>query len=75
MEKVNAKDLAMTGGSLRHFERVIPPAEHAGVGAALRRVFHMNGEARSLKQFEDLLSLLDGKTAGINPRRASRDRG
>lgn len=59
MEKVNAKDLAMTGDSLRRFERVIPPAEHAGVGAALRRAFHMNGEARSLKNFEDLLARLN----------------
>ena len=59
MEKVNARDLAMTGDFLRRFERVVPPAEHAGVGAALRRAFHMNGEARSLKKFEDLLALLD----------------
>ncbi|MBX3562868.1 MAG: hypothetical protein KF780_13770 [Sphingomonas sp.] len=49
----------MKGGSLRRFERVIPPAEHAGLGAALRRAFHMNGETRSLKQFEDLLARLD----------------
>ncbi len=59
MEKVNARDLAITGDSLRRFERVVPPAEHAGVGAALRRAFHMNGETRSLKKFEDLLARLD----------------
>lgn len=59
MEKVNARDMAMTGDSLRRFERVVAPAEHAGVGAALRRAFHMNGETRSLKMFEDLLAKLD----------------
>lgn len=58
VKKVNAKDLAMNGDSLRHFERVNPPAEHAGVGAALRRAYHMNGETRSLKAFEDLLARL-----------------
>lgn len=43
----------------RRFVRVPPPTVHAGIGAALRHAFHMDGELRSLKPFEDLLARLD----------------
>lgn len=43
----------------RHYVKVPAPAQHAGVGAALRQAFHMNGESRGLESFEDLLKRLD----------------
>ena len=49
----------MSNGSPRHFVKVAPPTVHAGIGDALRQAFHMNGEAPSLKQFEELLARLD----------------
>lgn len=49
----------MTGSSSRRFVKVAPPTVHAGVGEALRNAFHMDGELRSLKTFEDLLARLD----------------
>jgi hypothetical protein len=42
----------------RRFVKVSPPSAHAGIGDALRQAFHMNGEGRSLKKFEDLLDAL-----------------
>jgi hypothetical protein len=49
----------MANGSNRHFIKATPPTVHAGIGDALRQAFHMNGEGRSLKKFEDLLARLD----------------
>lgn len=43
----------------RRFVKVAPPTMHAGVGEALREAYRVNGETRSLKQFEDLLAQLD----------------
>ena len=43
----------------RRYVKVAPPTVHAGLGEALREAFRMNGEARSLKKFEDLLDRLD----------------
>ena len=43
----------------RRFVKVAPPTVHAGVGNALRQAFQLDGEMRSLKSFEDLLTLLD----------------
>ena len=48
----------MTPWAARRFVRVAPPTVHAGVGEALRQAFHMDGELRSLKPFEDLLAQL-----------------
>jgi hypothetical protein len=45
--------------SARRFVRVAPPSVHAGIGDALRHAFHMDGEIRSLKPFEDLLARLE----------------
>lgn len=45
--------------SSRRFVKVAPPTVHAGVGNALREAYAMDGELRSLKQFEDLLARLD----------------
>jgi hypothetical protein len=49
----------MVHASSRRFVKVAPPTVHAGVGNALRQAFAMDGEVRSLKAFEDLLSRLD----------------
>ena len=49
----------MMHASSRRFEKVAPPTEHAGVGNALRQAFAMDGEVRSLKIFEDLMTRLD----------------
>jgi hypothetical protein len=43
----------------RRYVKVAPPTVHAGVGEALREAFRMDGELRSLKPFEDLLTRLD----------------
>ena len=48
----------MAPWSARRFVRVAPPTVHAGIGDALRHAFHMDGEVRSLKPFEDLLAQL-----------------
>ena len=58
MEQVDSKREAMTRWSARRFIRVTPPTVHAGIGDALRHAFHMDGEVRSLKSFEDLLAQL-----------------
>ena len=49
----------MMNASQRRFVKVAPPTVHAGVGNALREAFAMDGEARSLDMFEDLLARLD----------------
>jgi hypothetical protein len=51
--------MATAEGAARRFVKVAPPTVHAGIGEALRHAFHMDGEVRSLKKFEDLLSRLD----------------
>jgi hypothetical protein len=50
---------AMASTSTRRFVKVAPPTAHAGVGEALRQAYHMDGEVRSLKDFEELLEHLD----------------
>jgi hypothetical protein len=42
----------------RHFVRAAKPALHAGVGDALRQAYDLNGAARDLSRFEDLLGRL-----------------
>ncbi len=59
MEKMDAKKEAMAVYSQRRFVKVAPPTVHAGIGDALRQAFQMDGEIRSLRQFEDLLGRLD----------------
>ena len=49
----------MTEPASRRFVRVAPPTVHAGIGDALRQAFSMNGETRSLQNFDDLLSRLN----------------
>ncbi len=49
----------MASNGARRFVKVAPPTVHAGIGIALRHAFHMDGEMRSLKKFEDLLARLD----------------
>jgi hypothetical protein len=56
---INPRNEAMVQASSRRFVKVAPPTVHAGVGNALRQAYAMDGEARSLKMFEDLLSRLD----------------
>lgn len=55
---MNSRDEAMANGCVRRFVKVAPPTVHAGIGDALRHAFHMDGETRSLKKFDDLLALL-----------------
>lgn len=43
----------------RRYVRVRPPALNAGVGSALRQAYDLNGSARDLSAFEDLLARLD----------------
>lgn len=50
---------AMANNSARRFVKVAPPTVHAGVGDALRQAYRMDGELRSLKEFEDLLARID----------------
>ena len=49
----------MTPQAPKRFVKVAPPTVHAGVGNALRQAFAMDGEIRSLKNFEELLARLD----------------
>ena len=49
----------MIKASARRFVKVAPPTVHAGVGNALREAFAMDGEMRSLDQFDELLAKLD----------------
>lgn len=48
----------MSNAPSRRFVKVAPPTGHAGVGAALRQAFQLDGELRSLHPFEDLLARL-----------------
>lgn len=45
-------------GHVRSFVKVAAPTCHAGIGDALREAFDMNGEARALAKFQDLLDRL-----------------
>ena len=56
---MNPRQEAMLQASQRRFVKVAPPTVHAGVGNALRQAYAMDGEARSLKMFEELLARLD----------------
>ncbi|WP_162806607.1 hypothetical protein [Sphingosinicella terrae] len=58
MEKLNPRKEALAHWSNRRFVKVAPPTIHAGVGDALRHAYHLDGEARSLSKFEDLLDRL-----------------
>jgi hypothetical protein len=59
VNKINPRHEAMVQASSRRFIKVAPPTVHAGVGNALRQAYAMDGEARSLQIFEDLLARLD----------------
>ena len=59
MEQVNLRSESKLHMSARRFVRVAPPSLHAGIGDALRHAYHMDGEFRSLKKFEDLLARLE----------------
>ncbi len=48
----------MAHWSTRRFVKVAPPSVHAGIGDALRCAYQMDGETRSLGNFEDLLERL-----------------
>lgn len=50
---------AVVNGWPKRFVRVAPPTVYAGVGNALRQAFATDGELRSLRPFEDLLTRLD----------------
>ena len=56
---INPRTEAMVHASSRRYVKVAPPTVHAGVGNALRQAFAMDGEVRSLTQFELLLARLD----------------
>jgi hypothetical protein len=56
---MSSSKMATADGAARRFVKVAPPTVHAGIGDALRHAFHMDGEIRSLKKFEDLLARLD----------------
>jgi hypothetical protein len=56
---INPRTEALVHASSRRYVKVAPPTVHAGVGNALRQAFAMNGEVRSLTQFEALLARLD----------------
>ena len=49
----------MTSWAARRFVKVVPPTVHASIGDALRIAYDMDGEARSLQKFEDLLLRLE----------------
>ena len=56
---MNLRREAMVHASSRRYVKVAAPTVHAGVGNALRQAFAMDGEVRSLTQFEALLACLD----------------
>lgn len=58
VEKMNLEREEMAHWSSRRFVKVAPPTVHAGIGDALRQAYHLDGEARSLTRFEDLLDRL-----------------
>ena len=59
VDKMDFHKEAATEASKKRFVRVPPPTVHAGVGNALREAFALDGELRSLDQFEKLLAKLD----------------
>jgi len=59
VEPLKASQDAKATPANKRFVKVAPPTVHAGVGNALRQAFHLDGEMRSLRDFEDLLSRLD----------------
>lgn len=59
VDKMDFQKEAVVEASKKRFVRVPPPTVHAGVGNALREAFAMDGELRSLDQFEILLAKLD----------------
>lgn len=58
VKKLMLIDEHMTRELPRRFVRVAKPALHAGVGNALRQAYDLNGAARDLSRFEDLLDRL-----------------
>jgi len=50
---------ALAENSSRRYVKVAPPTVHTGVGKALRQAFRLEGEARSLRRFEELLARLN----------------
>ena len=58
VEKLMLIDEAMTRAMPRRFVRVAKPALHAGLGHALRQAYDLNGCARDISPFEDLLCRL-----------------
>ena len=59
VEKLVLIDQAMTREMPRRFVSVKRPALHAGLGNALRQAYDLNGAARDLRRFEDLLARLN----------------
>jgi hypothetical protein len=59
MNTLNPRREAMLEDSSRRFVNVAPPSVHTGLGNALRRAYALDGDARSLKMFADLLNRLD----------------
>lgn len=59
VEKLVSIDGNMAREISRRFVRVARPALHAGVGNALRQAYDLNGAARDLSVFEELLARLD----------------
>jgi len=55
----NSSMHGMASSTTRRFVKVAPPSVNAGLGDALRHAFGMDGEQRSLAQFEALLARLD----------------
>lgn len=55
---MNLRREEMAHWSARRFVKVAAPTIHAGIGDALRHAYHLDGEQRSLRKFEDLLNRL-----------------
>jgi hypothetical protein len=58
VEQQNTRREALSPWSTRRFVKVAPPTVHAGIGDALRHVYIMDLETRSLRKFDDLLERL-----------------
>ena len=59
VEKLVLIDAVMTRELPRRYVSVARPALHAGLACALRQAYDLNGAARDLSPFEDLLARLD----------------
>jgi hypothetical protein len=59
VEKLVLIEEAMKRAMPRRFVGVARPTLHAGLGNALRQAYDLNGAARDLSRFEDLLARLD----------------